>query len=143
VDQVAAEMLTRLRSQPVEPYREGRPVPRVIEVAGRRSGVPRPFGVNVTAVDGRLYICSATRDRDWVRNLLAAGVCVVEGDGVDGANTRRTPVLVEGREGAVALSTYLPHVEYRDPQLPFAEDAPLEEIERQIHETAVFRLDAA
>ncbi|MEW9532624.1 hypothetical protein [Microbispora sp. NPDC049125] len=62
--QAGLEMLERLREQPVEPYRDARPVPRVIAVAGRRSGAPRPFGVNVTAIDGNLYICSATRQRD-------------------------------------------------------------------------------
>jgi hypothetical protein len=143
MDQVAADMVARLREQPVEPYRDGWPVPRVITVLGRRSGEPRPFGVNVTSVEGRLYICSATRDRDWVRNLLAAGACHIERDGGRGENTRRKPILVEGQEGALALSTYLPHVEYRDPLLPFAMDASVEEIERYVHMTAVFRLEVA
>lgn len=116
-------------------------MPRVIDVVGRRTGAPRPFGVNVTAVDGRLYVCSATRDRDWVRNLLAAGRCRIERDGPDGAHAVRTPVLVTGREAAQALATYLPQVEYRDPRLPFAPDAPVEEIERHTEKTAVFRLD--
>lgn len=113
----------------------------MIEVVGRRSGEMRPFGVNVTAIDGHLYICSATRARDWVANLLAAGRCRIERDGAGGDHTERDPVLVEGREAARALATYLPHSGYQDPQLPFAPDAPLDEIERHVDQTAVFRLD--
>jgi deazaflavin-dependent oxidoreductase (nitroreductase family) len=136
VDQIA-----HLRAQPVEPYRDRHPVPRVVDVTGRRSGMPRPFGVNVTAIDGHLYICSATRDRDWVRNLLAAGRCRVERDGLGGEHTERAPIMVEGPEAARALATYLPHLDYRDPQLPFEPDAPLDEIERHVGKAAVFRLD--
>lgn len=139
----AVEMLGRLRAQRVEPYREGSPVPRVIVVPGRRTGEPRPFGVNVTRIDGRLYICAATRARDWVQNLLAAGRCRVERDGVTGRDTVRTSVLVDGREAARALATYLPHVEYRDPLLPFDPDAAVGEIERHVDQVAVFRLDPA
>ena len=135
------EDVDRLRAQPVEPYQDRRPVPRVIQVAGRVSGEPRPFGVNVTSIDGRLYVCSATRARDWARNLLAAGVCRVERDGPAGTDTERKPVLVEGREAAVALATYLPQAGYRDPVLPYEVDAPIDEIERHVHRTVVFRLD--
>jgi deazaflavin-dependent oxidoreductase (nitroreductase family) len=139
--EAALKMLEQLRGQPVEPYRDGRPVPRVIDVVGRRSGAPRPFGVNVTAIDGNLYICSSTRARDWVANLLAAGRCRVERDGPDGEHTERDPVMVEGQEAARALATYLPQAGYRDPLLPFDTDAPLDEIERHVEKTAVFRLD--
>jgi hypothetical protein len=115
---------------------------RVVGVgAAGRGGVPRPFGVNVTAIDGHLYVCSATRDRDWVRNLLAAGRCRVERDGIDGEHTEHAPTMVEGHEAARALATYLPHLDYRDPQLPFEPDAPLDEIERHVGKAAVFRLD--
>lgn len=139
--QAALDMLARLREQAVPPYLDRRPVPRVIAVVGRRSGALRPFGVNVTMIGDHLYICSATRARDWVRNLLAAGRCRIERDGPDGEHTERNAVLVAGREAADALATYLPHVEYQDPQLPFAKDAPVDEIERHVDKTAVFRLD--
>ncbi|GLY83041.1 hypothetical protein [Actinoallomurus iriomotensis] len=143
MDETARKMIDRLRAEPVEPYADGRPVPRVIDVVGRRSGEPRPFGVNVTALDGRLYVCSATRARDWVRNLVAAGRCRVERDGPGGADTERRPVMVEGNEAARVLATYLPQVEYRDPLLPFAPDAPVEEILPHVGRTAVLRLDPA
>jgi deazaflavin-dependent oxidoreductase (nitroreductase family) len=113
----------------------------VIDVVGRRSGEPRPFGVNVTQIDGHLYICSATRERDWVRNLLAVGRCRIERDRPDGEHVECDPVMVEGREAARALATYLPQVGYRDPHLPFEPEAPLDEIERYVDKTAVFRLD--
>ena len=35
-------MLEHIRTQEVEPYRDGQPVARVIDVVGRRSGTPRP-----------------------------------------------------------------------------------------------------
>lgn len=139
--EAAAAMIEQLRAQKPEPYHEHRPVPRVIDVVGRRSGLPRAFGVNVTAVDGHLYVCSSTRARDWVRNLLAAGHCRIERDGPDGGDTERRVVLVEGRQAARVLATYLPQAGYRDPLLPFEPDAPVEEIQRHVQHTAVLRLE--
>jgi deazaflavin-dependent oxidoreductase (nitroreductase family) len=137
----AQAMLEHLRTQPLEPYADRRPVARVIKVVGRRSGALRPFGVNVTAVDGHLYVCSSTRARDWVRNLLAAGYCRIERDGPEEGDTERRAVLVDGPEAARALAIYLAQSGYRDPQLPFNPDAPVDEIERHVHQTAVLRLD--
>ncbi|MEW9532623.1 hypothetical protein [Microbispora sp. NPDC049125] len=65
----------------------------------------------------------------------------MERDGPHGQDTERAPVMVEGREAARALATYLPQIGYRDPHLPFGPDAPLDEIERHVGKTAVFRLD--
>ncbi len=134
-------MLEELRGSPVVPYAEGRPAARVVMVTGRRSGQPRPFGVNVTTVDGRHYACSATRERAWVRNLLAAGRCRIERDGADGSDTERVPVLVDGPEAARVLSIYLPQAGFRDPVLPYDLDAPVEEISRHLDHTAVIRFD--
>jgi deazaflavin-dependent oxidoreductase (nitroreductase family) len=139
--EAAQAMIEHLRARTPEPYQDRRPVARVIDVVGRRSGLPRPFGVNVTAIDGRLYVCSSTRSRDWVRNLLAAGRCRVERDAADGGDIERRPVLTEGREAAAALAVYLPQAGYRDPQLPFEPDAPVDEIVQHVHTTAVLRLD--
>ncbi|MEU4197232.1 hypothetical protein AB0E69_35410 [Kribbella sp. NPDC026611] len=149
MDEVASQRLVALaaidglRESPVSPYRDGRPVARVIEVVGRVTGEPRPFGVNVTRINGHLYVCSATRERDWVRNLLAARRCRIERDGPGGADSERVPVLVVGREAAVALATYLPQSGYHDPLLPFEEGASVDEIERWVDSVAVFRLDPA
>ncbi|MFC4051965.1 hypothetical protein ACFOY4_19935 [Actinomadura syzygii] len=141
--EAALAMLEQLRARDPEPYRDRAPVPRVIDVVGRRSGVSRPFGVNVTELDGALYVCSSTRARDWVRNLLAAGRCRVERDGPDGRDTERRAVLVEGREAARALAVYLAASGHRDPELPFDPSAPVEEIERHTGRVAVLRLDPA
>ncbi|GAA4239026.1 hypothetical protein GCM10022254_57430 [Actinomadura meridiana] len=137
----AQAMIEQLRAQEPPPYQEGQPVPRVIDVVGRRSGMPRPFGVNVTTVDGHLYVCSSTRARDWVRNLLAAERCRIERDAPGGNDTERRPVLVEGDQAARVLAIYLSASGHHDPELPFAPDAPIEEIKRHVHHTAVLRLD--
>ena len=133
-------MLEQLREQPVEPYRDRQPVRRVIDVVGRRSGEQRPFGGNITPIDGHLYICSATPARDWVRNLLAAGRCRIERARPEGEHAECDPVMVEGREAARALAVYLPQVGYRDPHLRFEPEAPLDEIECHVDTTAIFRL---
>ena len=142
MDEANRAMLAQLRTTEPAPYAEGRPVPRVVQVVGRRTGRPRPFGVNVTQVDGRLYACSATRERDWVRNLMAAGRCRIERDAPGGDDSERRPVVVDGREAAAVLATYLPQAGYSDPALPFAVDAPLGEMERLAHLTAVVRFDS-
>jgi pimeloyl-ACP methyl ester carboxylesterase len=134
---INAVEVERIRAEPPLPYKERTPVNRVIAVHGRKTAKPRPFPVNVTMIGGRLYLCSSTRRRDWVRNLLATGGCVIEGD-EDGP---RHPVLVEGREAAGVLAAYLSSSGYQDPELPFAPDASPEEILPHTTETAVFRLD--
>ncbi|MFC5182573.1 PNPOx family protein [Actinomadura harenae] len=137
----AAQAIRDLRAAPVPPYEEGKPAGRVVAVPGRRSGEPRPFGINVTMLDGRLYLCSAIRGRDWVRNLDAAGACSVERDAPDGTDARYTATLVEGLEAARVLAAYLPQTGYADPELPFALDATVEEIVPHTASTTVFRLD--
>ena len=44
---------------------------RVLEVPGRRSGVPRRVPVNLLALDGRKYLVSARGNGEWVRNVRA------------------------------------------------------------------------
>ena len=98
--------------------------------------------MNITQIDGHPYACSATRERDWVRNLVAAGRCRIERDAPGGDDSERRPVLVDGREAATVLATYLPQAGYSDPALPFAVDAPPGEMERLAHLTAVVRFDS-
>lgn len=141
MNEQAVRAIAEIRAADAPPYREGAPVPRVVRVPGRRTGEPRPFGVNVTQVGGRLYLCSAVRRRDWVRNLAAAGACTVERDGPDGADTAYAATFVEGPEAAAALATYLPQAGYADPELPFALDASAAEIVPHTGITAVVRLD--
>ncbi|HWD71789.1 MAG TPA: nitroreductase family deazaflavin-dependent oxidoreductase [Actinomycetota bacterium] len=46
---------------------------KVLEVTGRRSGLPRRTPVNLLTVDGRQYLVSARGEGEWVRNVRAAG----------------------------------------------------------------------
>jgi hypothetical protein len=97
----------------------------------------------VTQIGGKRYLCSATRRRDWFRNLTAVGECVVERDSPDGSDSGRVPVPVEGTEGVTALMAYLPKSGYADPELPFPVDAPAEMIAPHTAATVVMRLDSA
>ena len=45
---------------------------RVLEVPGRRSGLPRRNPVNVLDLDGHRYLVSARGEGEWVRNVRAA-----------------------------------------------------------------------
>ncbi|MEV6897768.1 nitroreductase/quinone reductase family protein [Amycolatopsis sp. NPDC051372] len=78
----------QVREAAVEPYADGVPVLRVVDVVGRRSGESRPVVLNVTELDGRQYVC-APDGRGWVRNLHAAGYCRVERDGPQDRDTVR------------------------------------------------------
>ncbi|HMO01097.1 MAG TPA: nitroreductase family deazaflavin-dependent oxidoreductase [Miltoncostaeaceae bacterium] len=46
---------------------------RVLEVRGRRSGLPRRTPVNVLSVDGGRFLVAPRGETQWVRNLRAAG----------------------------------------------------------------------
>src|SRR5437764_5494862 len=46
---------------------------RVLEVTGRKSGLPRRTPVNLLTLDGRQYLVSARGEGEWVRNVRAAG----------------------------------------------------------------------
>ena len=45
---------------------------RVLEVTGRKSGVPRRVPVNLLTLDGREYLVSPRGEGEWVRNVRAA-----------------------------------------------------------------------
>src|ERR1700744_2004568 len=89
-------MLARIRSAEPDPYREGGYVLRVLTTPGRRTGQPRSWPIAVIQRDGQHYICGPNRQRDWVRNLLAAGWCTVEGD----EPARHDVTLIESPEAA-------------------------------------------
>jgi len=46
---------------------------RLLEVTGRRSGLPRRVPVNLLSLDGDHYLVSARGEGQWVRNVRAAG----------------------------------------------------------------------
>jgi hypothetical protein len=45
---------------------------RVLEVPGRKSGLPRQVPVNLLTFDGHQYLVSARGEGEWVRNVRAA-----------------------------------------------------------------------
>ena len=46
---------------------------RVLEVKGRKSGLPRRTPVNLLTIDGREYLVAPRGETEWVRNLRADG----------------------------------------------------------------------
>lgn len=46
---------------------------RVLEVPGRRSGLPRRVPVNLLTVEGSEYLVAPRGTAEWVRNVRAAG----------------------------------------------------------------------
>jgi deazaflavin-dependent oxidoreductase (nitroreductase family) len=46
---------------------------RVLEVPGRRSGLPRRTPVNLLTVDGTRYLVAPRGHTQWARNLRASG----------------------------------------------------------------------
>src|SRR4030081_1078169 len=46
---------------------------RILEVTGRKSGLPRRTPVNLLTVDGHQYLVSPRGEGEWVRNVRAAG----------------------------------------------------------------------
>ncbi|MDN5790403.1 MAG: nitroreductase/quinone reductase family protein [Micrococcales bacterium] len=45
----------------------------MIEVKGRRSGLPRQVPVNLLSIDGTHYLVAPRGNAEWVRNVRAAG----------------------------------------------------------------------
>jgi hypothetical protein len=122
-----------------QPYREGSYVLRVVQVPGRTSGQPRTFPIAVTQLSGQRYLCAPDRDRDWVRNLLAAGSCQVERDPV----ANHHAVLVDAEEATAAVATYLRKLDRPTTLWPFPADAPVTQIREHADRLAVFRLEPA
>ena len=46
---------------------------RVLEVRGRKSGLPRQTPVNLLTFNGRQYLVSPRGETEWVRNVRADG----------------------------------------------------------------------
>jgi hypothetical protein len=130
-------MIARIRSADApDPYREGGYVLRVLTVPGRVTGQPRSWPIAVVQLLGERYVCGPNRRRDWVRNLLKAGWCTVEGD--DPA--RRTATLTEDEDAAGAVAAYLGALGRASAEWPFPSDAPASTIRMHLNEIAVFRL---
>lgn len=130
-------MMNKIRADGLAPYQEGRYVLRVMSVPGRKTGEPRPLPIAIPMVAGDRYLCAPNRRRDWVRNLLAAGECDIEGDPAP----RHLAVLVEDDTAAAAVHTYLSGIGRPSVEWPFSSDASVPEIAQHITEIAVFRLE--
>jgi hypothetical protein len=130
------QMLERIRSQDPQPHREGYYALRVLTVAGRTTGEPRAVPIALMQLDGVQYVCSPNRHRDWVRNLLAAGRCVVEPD----EHESREALLVEDAGGAAAVARYLDRLPRVSDEWPFPGDAPPEGVLPFMGQIAVFQL---
>jgi hypothetical protein len=132
-------MIARIRSADIpDPYREGGYVLRVLSVAGRVTGQPRSWPIAVVQLRGERYICAPNRRRDWVRNLLAAGWCRVEGDNP----ARHAATVTEDDDAAAVVASYLHALGRPSTMWPFPSDAPADKIREHLHEIAVFRLTA-
>jgi hypothetical protein len=132
-------MMDKIRAGGPAAYQEGRYVLRVVTVPGRATGEPRSVPIAIPTVAGEHYLCGPNRRRDWVRNLLAAGECEVEGDPVP----RHRAVLIEDDTAALAVHTYLTSLGRPSSEWPFPSDAEAPEIAKHVTEIAVFRLEAA
>jgi len=130
-------MIAKIRSAGApDPYREGGYTLRVLTVAGRVTGQPRSWPIAVVQVLRQRYLCAPNRRRDWVRNLLKAGSCTVEGD----EPARQTATLSEDDDAAQAVAAYLGALGRTSPEWPFPGDAPAATIRRHLDQIAVFRL---
>ena len=130
-------MMDKIRADGPAPYQEGQYVLRVMSVPGRRSGKPQLLPIAIPLVAGDRYLCAPNRRRDWVRNLLKAGECEIEGDPVP----RNLAVLVEDDTAAAAVHTYLSSLGRPSPEWPFPAGASVPEIAKHVTEIAVFRLE--
>jgi hypothetical protein len=130
-------MIARIRSADAPaPYREGGYVLRVLTVTGRVTGQDRSWPIAVVQLREQRYLCAPNRRRDWVRNLLKAGWCTLEGD--DPA--RQTATLTEDDEAAEAVAAYLGALGRTSQEWPFPGDAPAATIRQHLAQIAVFRL---
>lgn len=130
-------MIGKIRADGPAPYQEGQYVLRVLSVPGRLSGEPRLVPIAIPVIGGDRYLCAPNRRRDWVRNLLAAGECEIEGDPAP----RYRAVLVEDDGAATAVRAYLSSLGRQSPEWPFPAGSPVPEIARHLTEVAVFRLE--
>ena len=130
-------MIAKIRTAGApDPYREGGYVLRVLSVPGRVTGQPRSWPIAVVQLRGQRYLCAPNRRREWVRNLLAAGWCTVEGDEHPG----QTATLTEDGEAAAAVAAYLGALGRPSAMWPFPSDAPAAAIRQHLNEIAVFLL---
>ena len=139
VQAMNAEMVTRLLAAPGMRPAEGEYVLRVIETRGRASRQARRVPLAVIQRDGRWFLVSPVRDRDWVRNLLSNPACaVLDHDSRDD----RLAVSAPEQLAVEVVSQYLASmsVPWAIRSFPVAQDAPEDAIRSHLGEMAVFEL---
>ena len=135
-----AGMTQRLLSTPPQPYVDGSHALRVVHTVGRRSGQRRSTPLGVLQLDGRRYLVSPVRARDWCRNLDADPAVVI-----DPGDEHHRAVPVAGDEAARAVAAYLAATTtpWALTAFPVAPDADVAEIVAHLDAMAVYRLDPA
>ena len=113
----------------------------LLTVPGRKSGVPRTTPVSVVRVDGERYIQTPYGERDWVRNLRAAG----GGNIQVGRKVERVTVDELSPSEAVPVLRQVLRMapKFLREHYDITADAAADEIEREAPKHPVFRLRPA
>ena len=112
---------------------------RILEVRGRKTGVPRRTPVNLLSLAGVRYLVAPRGHTQWVRNLRAAG----EGDLVLGRRRERFHAAeVADPDKEEILRAYLRRWKWEVGQFfsGVGPDAPSAELERIAPDHPVFRI---
>jgi len=112
---------------------------RILEVRGRKTGVPRRTPVNLLSLAGVRYLVAPRGHTQWVRNLRAAG----EGDLVLGRRRERFRASeVADADKEEILRAYLRRWKWEVGQFfsGVGPDAPSAELERIAPDHPVFRI---
>lgn len=135
-----AGMTQRLLSDPPQPYAEGANALRVVHTTGRRSGRRRSTPLGVLTLDGRHYLVTPDRTRDWCRNIDAEPAVVI-----DPGDEHRRAVAVPPEESARAIAAYLAATTapWALRAFPVGPDAEPAAIIARLDVMAVYRLDQA
>lgn len=122
------------------PYREGGYVRRVVAIRGRRSGDVHAVPIAVVTLDGRNYIISPTRARNWVRNIIEDPSCFLRSRDT---SEPVTAIPINDPEAVAAVvATYLAlmNAPWAVAQFPFPADASHAQIAHAAAQVAVFEL---
>lgn len=122
------------------PYEDGGYVRRVIEIRGRSSGQVHGVPIAVITLEGRQYIVSPRRNRNWVKNLLKHPDCLLRSR--DTRDPRHATLVSESDRVTDVVSTYvaLMNAPWAIAQFPFPADASRDQIQQAAASVAVFEL---
>lgn len=114
---------------------------RILEVRGRKTGVPRRTPVNLLTFDGARYLVAPRGHTQWVRNLRAAA-----GEGTLVLGRRREPfhaTEIADADKQEILRAYLRRWKWEVGQFfgGVGPDSPDSELERIASDHPIFRLE--